>query len=114
MISTEAAKISALSQGKIDKSNISEVKKYYLLIKEEWLNKLILHIIRKSFRKTNQNNWGSGKKQRKAFEDHVKHLVQSNDLITKDFNISRDRIWLEEERKYSMNLLKKGLLIFAI
>ena len=114
MISTEAAKISALSQGKIDKSDIQEVKKYYLLIKEEWLNKLSLHIIRKSFRKTNQNNWGSGKKQRKAFEDHGKHLVQSNDLITKDFNINRDRISLEEERKYLMNLLKKGLLIFAI
>ena len=35
MISTEAAKISALSQGKIDKSDIQEVNKYYLLIKEE-------------------------------------------------------------------------------
>ena len=34
-INKEAAKISALSSGKIDKHDILEVKKYYLLIKEE-------------------------------------------------------------------------------
>ena len=34
-IDREAAKISALSSGKIDKLTILQVKKYYLLIKEE-------------------------------------------------------------------------------
>ena len=35
-INREAAKISALSSGKIDKLNVLQVKKYYLLIKEKW------------------------------------------------------------------------------
>ena len=34
-INIEAAKISALSSGKIDNMNILQVKKYYLPIKEE-------------------------------------------------------------------------------
>ena len=35
-ISREAAKISALSSGKINKCKYLNGKKYYLLIKEEW------------------------------------------------------------------------------
>ena len=34
-INREAAKISALSSGKIDNMNVLQVKKYYLLIREE-------------------------------------------------------------------------------
>ena len=34
-INREAAEISALSSGKIDKHNFLQVNKYYLLIKEE-------------------------------------------------------------------------------
>ena len=35
-INREVGKISALSSGKVDKLNILQVKKYYVLIKEEW------------------------------------------------------------------------------
>ena len=35
-INREAAKISAISSGKIENMNVSQVKKYYHLIKEEW------------------------------------------------------------------------------
>ena len=45
-INREAAKISPLSSGKmLINMNILQVKKVYLLIKEEWQNKLSLHII---------------------------------------------------------------------
>ena len=44
-INREAAKISAISSGKIDKMNILQVKKYYILINEGWSNKLSLLIL---------------------------------------------------------------------
>ena len=41
----EAAKLSALSSGKIMMNmNILQVKKYYLMIKEEWYNQVSFHI----------------------------------------------------------------------
>ena len=36
-------------------------------------------------------------------------MVESNELIKKDFNIDRDNIPLEEQKKNLMNLLEKGL-----
>ena len=44
-INREAEKISALSSSKIDKYEYLQVKKYYSQIKEEWQDKLNLHII---------------------------------------------------------------------
>ena len=45
-INREAAKISPLSSGKmLINMNILQVKKVYLLIKEEWQNNLSLHIL---------------------------------------------------------------------
>ena len=45
-INREPAKISPLSSGKmLINMNILQVKKVYLLIKEEWQNKLSLHIL---------------------------------------------------------------------
>ena len=41
----EAAKISALSSGKLINMNILQVKNYYLLIKEEWYKKLNLQVL---------------------------------------------------------------------
>ena len=55
-----------------------------------------------------------GQKQIKAMEDHGKKLVEPNELIKIDFNIDRDSIPHEEQKKYSMNLLEKGLLNFLI
>ena len=42
-------------------------------------------------------------------EDHGKQMVEFNKLIKKDFNIDRDNIPLEEQKKNLMNLLEKGL-----
>ena len=41
---------------------------------------------RKSFWKTNKNDWRSKKKQIKALENHRKHLAVSDELIKKDLN----------------------------
>ena len=38
------------------------------------------------------------KKQINAIEDHVKQLVESNELIKMDFNIDRDSISHEEQK----------------
>ena len=51
--------------------------------------------------------------QIKAIEYHGKQLVESTELIKKDFNINRNRITPEEPKKI-MNLLKKGLLNLEI
>ena len=53
-------------------------------------------------------------KEIKAIEGHRKQLVESNELIKKDFNIDKDSILLEEQKKYLMNLLKKYLLDLRI
>ena len=37
-------------------------------------------------------------KQIKSIEDHGKQLVESNELIKKDFNIDRDGVSLDEQK----------------
>ena len=54
------------------------------------------------------------KKQIKAIEDHGKQLVESNELIKKDFNIDRDSIPHEEQKKYLIILLGNSILNFII
>ena len=52
--------------------------------------------------KTTENQ---GEKQIKAFEYHEKQLIESNELVKKDFNIDKDGISLEEQKNiYFMNL----------
>ena len=51
---------------------------------------------------------------KKANKSNGKRLVESDEIIRKDFNTDRDSIPLEEEKKYSMNLLKKNLLDLGI
>ena len=46
-----------------------------------------------------------GKKQIKTIKDHGNKLVESNKIIKKDFNINKDSIPHEEQKKYLMNLL---------
>ena len=40
-----------------------------------------------------------GKKQTKALKEQVKQFVESNELVKKDFNINRDSIPFDEQRK---------------
>ena len=53
----------------------------------------------KSLEKQIKTILDEGEKQIKAIEDHGKQLVESNELIKKDFNIESDSIPLEKEKK---------------
>ena len=48
-----------------------------------------------------KSNWGLRKKQIKAIEDHGIQLAEYNELIKKDFNIDRDSIPLEEQKRFN-------------
>ena len=51
----------------------------------------------------------------KALKEHGKQLVESNELVKKDFNITRDSISFDEKIYiYLMNLLMKDLLNLLI
>ena len=90
----EAAKISALSSGKINKCEY--------LIGEKILPSDQRRIIEqaqftysphcKALEKQTKTIEHQDKKQIKTTEDHGKQLVESNELIKKDFNIERDSI----------------------
>ena len=100
-INREAAKISALSSGKIDK--------YEYLTGEEILPsnqrrvieqaKFTYTVLGKALEKQTKKIENQGKKQIKEIEDHEKQLVKSNELIKKDFNINRNNITFEEQKK---------------
>ena len=47
-------------------------------------------------------------------KDHGKQLVESIEIIKKDFDINRDSIPLEEKKKNLINFLKKDLLNLEI
>ena len=64
------------------------------------ITEVYIFYIKKSFRKTNKNDWRSEKKQIKAINDHGEQLVEYNKLVKKDFNIGRDSIPLEEQKWY--------------
>ena len=46
-------------------------------------------------------------KQIKAIEDHGEQLVESKELIKKDFNFDRDSIQLDEQRKIFNELVEE-------
>ena len=45
---------------------------------------------------------------------HGKQLVESNELIKKNFNFDKTGILLEKQKQYRMNLLKKNFINFGI
>ena len=55
--------------------------------------------LRKFFEKQAKKIEYQGKKQIKAIEDYWKHVVESDELTKKDFNIDRDSIPFEERKK---------------
>ena len=68
-------------------------------------------LLQKALERQTKTIEDQGKKQIKAVEEHGKQLVESNELIKKDFNIDKDSRLLEEQnKKYLMNLLMKDLL----
>ena len=104
----EAAKILALLSGKLDK--------YEYLTGEEILPSNQRQIIEqakftssplgKTLKKETKIIEDQGKKNIKAIEDHGKQLVESNDLIKKDFNIDINRRKHKEQKNIFNKLLE--------
>ena len=106
-INREAAKISVLSSGKIDK--------YEYLAGEEILSsdqtKFTYSPLGKEFKKQRKTIEDQDKKQINAIEDHRKQFLESNELTKKDdFNISRDDLVKERYFEFQ-NFLKNLILI---
>ena len=74
--------------------NILQVQKQCLLIKEA---KFAYSPLGKAFEKQTKTIENQDKKQIKAIEDHEKQLVESDEVIRKDFNIDRDSIPLQKK-----------------
>ena len=101
-INSEAAKISALSSGKIDKYKFVTGEEILPPDQRRVIEQLSLHILKQI--KTIEDQ---GRKQIKAVEDHGKQLVESNELIKKDFNINRVSVLFDEQRKIVNELVEE-------
>ena len=99
-INREAAKILALFSGKIDK--------YEYFIGEEILPpKFTYSPLSKAFEKQIKTIKDQGEKQTKAVGKNGKQLVESNELIKKDFNIDKDSVPLEEQKEMFNELVNE-------
>ena len=54
----------------------------------------------KAFKKQIKTIEDQDKKQIKTIEDHGKQLAESNELIYKGFNIDRDSVPFDEQKKF--------------
>ena len=101
-INREAAKISALSSGKIDK--------YEYLTGGEMLpsdqRRMIAQAsftyssLGKALEKQAKTIKSQGEKQVKAIKEHGKQSVESNEVIKNDYTINRDSISFRKRKKY--------------
>ena len=110
-INGETAKISALSSGKVDKDQYVAGKEKLPFNQKQIIEqaKFAYSPLGKHFKKQTKTIEDQEEKQIKALEYHGKQLIEFNELVKKDFNIDKDGISLEEQRKYLMNLPKKML-----
>ena len=97
----EATKISALSSRKIDKYEFLTGEKILPVYQRRVIEtaKFAYPSLGKSFEKQIKTIEGQDIKQIKVIGDHGKQLAESNELIQKYFNIDRDSIPFDEQRK---------------
>ena len=93
-INREAAKISAVSSGKIDKYEYFKNEEIPSFDQRRVIEqaKFTYSPLGKGLEEQTKKIGDQGRKQVKVIEDQGKQLVESNDLIKKDFNIDRDNI----------------------
>ena len=108
-INREAANISVLSSGKVDKYEYLTGEEIIPLDQKRVMEqaKFTYSLFGKAFEK-HKNNWRSKKKKIRTLEEHEKQLVESNELIKKDFNIDKDSIPLEEQKKISESVNERS------
>ena len=97
-INREAAKISALSSGKIDKYEYLTGKEILPLNRRTVIEqtKFAYSPLWIAFEKQAKTIEEQRKKQIKEIKDHGKQLAESNKLIEKDFTIERDSTLLDK------------------
>ena len=107
-INREAAKISALSFGKIDKYEYLRGEETLPSDKRRVIEqaKFTYSPLGKSLEKQKNTVEDEGKKQIKATEDHGKQLILSYELIKKDFIIDRDSATLEGQKNLFNKLVE--------
>ena len=88
-VNREAAKISALSSGKIDNYEYLTVDEILTSNQRQIIGqvKFTYSPLGKSFKKQTKTIEDQGKKQIKAIENHLEQLVEPNELIQNDFII---------------------------
>ena len=67
-------------------------------MKSDRTSHIYIFSFRKSLEKQTKTIEDQEWKQKKALEEHRKQLVESNELIKRDFNIYRDSVPLEEQK----------------
>ena len=108
-INREAAKISALSSGKIDKYEYLTGEEILPLNQRRVIEqaKFAYSPLGKAFEKQTKTIEDQGKVQIKAAEKHGKQLVESNEFVKKDFNFNRDSKPFYEQRKIFNELVEE-------
>ena len=114
-INKEAAKISALSSGKIDK--------YEYLTGEEILPSNQQQIIeqgkfnssplRKAFEKQTKTIEDQGTNQISAIKESGKQIIESNEVFKNDFNIDKSDVSHEKQNEIFNRLVKERALEFS-
>ena len=102
-INREAAKISVLSSGKIDKYGYLTGEEILPSNQRQILEQANLFFFRKSFWKTNKNNWRSRRKTNKAIKNQGQVKTKNILMMMKIVH------WFQSKRKYLTNLQMKEL-----
>ena len=102
-IDRKAARIPALSSKKIDKYEYLTGQEILPFNQRQIIEPATFtySVLGKAFKRQTKTIEDQGENQIKAIEDHGKQLVESNELVKKDFNINRDDLPLEEQKKFN-------------
>ena len=108
-INRKAAQISALSSGKIDKYTYvtgeeTQPSDQRRVIEQA---KFTYSSLRKALEKQTKTTEDQAKKQIKAIKDHGKQLVESNELVKKDFNVDRGSMPHDKQKEIFNELIRE-------
>ena len=97
-INREAAKISALSSGKIDKYEYHAGEEILPSNQKQIIEqaKVTYSPLGKVFEKQTKTIEAQGKKQVDAIKEHKKEIIESNEVIKNDFNFDKSGVLCEK------------------
>ena len=115
MILIEAAKISALSSGKIDKYEYLTGEEILPSTQQQKIEqaKFTYSPLGKAFEKQTKTNEDQGKNQSSAIKESGKQITESNEAAKNDFNIDRSGVTHEKQKEIFNELVKERGLEFS-